>query len=290
MISSLAMLNPLKIVVPQNQKTTIQALLKKAGWEPVWERGKPKPGNVEGDTLHRGTIITTGDTIIEIRSMDALRLIAGNRYDIGLVGGDCLAEKPTWKKQVEDIGKLRFGRDWGYQTRVEIIAHPDSHPIGNISDVKTGSIFFSERPNITAKFLRDNNLEPEFEGDQTLEDFRSELIKRGKVGICTILGSSPVQLEPDGDFGVIVNESGDTIGNYGTVVVAKMMEFETHIIASPGAFRDPDKHRRILNFAIDVEGAYNAIQRDFEGRAELNRVPNTFQVPNEGTQPVARKL
>ena len=240
----------LNFVIPQNMDS-LRVLLTMAGWgwQPI---GVPKEFN-------RGYIDNGGhpfSTFIRTRSMDALRLIAANRCDVGFVGSDCIEEKPEWP--VEILGKFPFGRLLnGRQPRLEVVV-PSSSPVKNLAGIKPGAIIFTERPRITDRLLQENGLATIIESNDDPALFREILIKQNKVGIWVILGSSPVQLGPDNDYGVIVNETGITVAEYGLRVIAKIGDINTQLIASRLAMQDEEKRARICKLMQDLEVAYRS--------------------------------
>ena len=246
----------MKIAIPQNQKSVVE-LMQKAGWTPTFEE----------DRSNLGAIMETGSPIIALRSMDSLRSIAAGKADIGFVGSDCIAEKPYWT--VENLSEFSFGRSIGSEApRLEIVSS-DVSPIFNLSDVRCGSIFLSERPRLTYQYLTAQGLKVKMEDGQNPRDFKDELLRTNQVGISTILGSSPVQLEPGNDLGVIVNETCRTVTDYNLRVIAKICDIKTVLIANSRSLLDETKREQMLRFQRDLENTYRSIEGSLNIRSRL---------------------
>lgn len=268
----------INIVIPQNQGTT-RHLLKEAGWDPVFDHGHPSDDEGQNE-LHRGKIKGTQDTIISLRSMDALMHIAAGRRDVGLVGSDCVAEKPQW--EVEVLGSFSFGRAWGGQPpRLEIVTR--NSKVESLDQVSPGAIFFTERVNLTRAHLKTKKLSA-IEDKGNPAQFREYLREQGKVGIWEILGTLTVQIEGDEDFGVMVNESKKTINAYGLRVIDKIMDIQTLLVANPRSLADRDKGAKIREFQLALEGAYRSIESEFPHGTE----PETDRMIVEGI-PISRR-
>ena len=251
----------MKIVIPQNQKP-VRSLMEQAGWTPIFEEIR---SNI-------GIVTENGSPIIQLRSMDALRTVASGKADVGFVGSDCVADKPSWA--VKSLNAFSFGRAIDAQKpRLEIVSS-ESSPIFSMKDVRQGSIFLSERPTVTYRYLTDLGFPVEIEQDQNPNDFRVELIRNGKVGICIIQGTSPVQLEPGNDLGVMVNETGRTVTGYNLKVIAKICDIETILIVNPNSLQNKNTREQILKFQRDLESAYKQIEKELSG---MSKETTSFQ-------------
>ncbi|MBI3282502.1 hypothetical protein HYZ70_00315 [Candidatus Curtissbacteria bacterium] len=268
-------------VIPQTQGT-VRHLLAEAGWKPEFEHGHPEEEEEQGQILNRGIIRQTGDAIIQVRSMDALRLVASGSFDVGMVGTDCILEKPTWK--VEKLAEFSFGRLWGFEPpRLEIVV-PGRFKTQSLRKIKPGAIFLSERPAITRQFLQNLGFDTELEtnGDPSL--FKEKLIAQNQVGIWEVLGAVPVQLKEAGYYGVMVNESGRTVRDYDLRVIDKILDISTVLIANPNSFQDEQKRERIWSLRRDLEVTYKKLEaeipRGAEPEAIQSRSEEETQRPN----------
>lgn len=240
----------IKIVIPQNQKP-VKTLMEKSGWTPIFEER----------ASNRGVIVENGISTVQLRSMDALKSVAAGKADIGFVGSDCIEDKPNWR--VESLGAFSFGRALNSRLpRLEIVASTTPSSVSSLDDVPAGTIFLSERPYLTYQYLAGKGFQVKIEGDENPNDFRNELIANGQVGIWIIQGSSPVQLEPGNDLGVMVNETGGTVDDYDLRVIAKIMDIQTMLIANPNSLMDETKREQILRFQKDLEGAYKNLEKE----------------------------
>ncbi|MDP2632534.1 MAG: hypothetical protein Q8P25_02325 [Candidatus Curtissbacteria bacterium] len=271
----------LKIAIPQNQGT-VRNLMQAGGYEPVFEPGHPEPDGGRKQELNRGVIEKTGDTIIQIRSMDVLRQVAAGYRDIGFVGSDCIDEWPAWK--VEKLAEFPFGRTRGSdQPRLEFVV-PKSSRINNMREIELGTIFLTERPRLTAQFLKNLGFEVVIEKeDDSPREFEDKISQEEKVGIRIILGSGIPQLEPEKQVLVIVNEQGTTAKEYGVIVIGKIVDITTVLIANPDVLYDESKREQILLFREKLEKAYilserelpRLSERDGASTEELKGIPFT---------------
>ncbi|OGD93100.1 hypothetical protein A2697_02225 [Candidatus Curtissbacteria bacterium RIFCSPHIGHO2_01_FULL_41_44] len=256
----------LKFIIPQNQPTTREHMAL-AGWEPTFMRSHSRADSSQAANELNIGIVRLRHTenkfgIIQVRSLAIPEAIADGRYDVGLVGSDCVAEKPSTRFEVR--AQFSYGRVWdSLPPRLEFIAHPDSS-LGSIQDLQPGSIVMTERPLVTKSYLEEKIHHPVLISDlgEDLVDFRARLHEAGSVGINVVPGSVPALVEPDGYYGVLVNETGGTARDYGLKVIAKIMDIQTLLIANIHTLQDAGKRELICRFQQDLEGSWQDIERE----------------------------
>lgn len=255
----------IRIAIPQTQRA-VREHLEKSGFELAFKRGTRRSANsLEGPELYIGNItkpvyeegqlnVYRTHEVVQLRTMDAIYNVALGRCDVGIVGSDAVIEKAgIWP--VQKLDEYHYGRALGERPpRLEIVAHGDSKARSPL-DIKTSDIFYTERVNITKVYLEDLGHNVLIEGNESPREFRRLLQETGSVGIHVMLGSAPAQLAPEGEFGVMVNESGDTVDDYNLRVIDEIMPVHTWLVANPNSMFDEVKRETILQLQRDLSEA-----------------------------------
>lgn len=261
----------LKIVIPKYMGTT-RVHLAIAGWKPLFDQGLPTDEHLMGNELDKGMIESKGDEVIKIRTRDIPRAVSWRYADVGFVGSDCLEAR--FDKQLVILSRFNYGREWDSRpSRVEIVAHSDSE-VSAIDEIKPGSIFLAEHQHLRLinNFLQDCGYKVRREGYNAGPEFHKRLIEEGSVGVSQVGGAIPVLLDPELHFGVMVNETGRTVRDYGLKVVTKVCDIETLLIANKRSLEDEASRERILELQESLEAAYIRVQRESEGLSSPERV------------------
>ncbi len=262
----------LKIIVPLNLRTSHRHLVE-ANWVPKFQRGFPTDKYPAGDELNKGIIQNTDHEIIRIRSRDIPRRVLWGYGDVGLVGSDCVEGR--YNGEIPILSRFSYGRSWTDQKpRVEIVSlNEDSAQ--KVEDIKVGSIFQSEpqHTRMLKLFLESYGFKVTIEENDAGPEFHKQLLKEGRVGITEVAGSVPVLLETNSHYGVMVNESGRTVDDYGLRVLGKITDIDTLLIANPRSLNDELKSELILNLEKSLEDTYIKIQGEAESLGGIERVP-----------------
>ncbi|MBI2327707.1 hypothetical protein HYU92_05320 [Candidatus Curtissbacteria bacterium] len=251
----------IRIAIPVNQPSVVKHL-EYAGYDVLRSRGLTRrPDNPEGSELNEGIIGPGNHYAGYLRSMDLLFNVSSGNFDFGFVGSDIVEEKPYWP--VETLDQYPYGRELGErQPRLEIVAHRES-PARSVRDFKPGDIFYTERMEITIDYLQRLGLKVLVEGKESPQDFKRRVLEGDAVGVHEILGTSPIQIAPEDEFGVMVNESGDTGYDYELIIIAKIMDIKTLLIANLDSLRDETIREVMFQFQGNLREAF-LTRKEFE--------------------------
>ncbi len=273
-------MQPFRIVISQNQRS-IKLHMTRAGWRPVFEQGRPRVNNLEGEELLNGKALGPVEAELhQMRSIDMLDELAGGEFDVAVVGSDCVEER--FNPRFKELGRYDYGRLLGGapRPRLELVAL-DNSTIATAKDIPAGTIIHTERPRVTVialteqgvtNFLIANHYDFKYDASK----FREKLIATGKIGINKIEGAGPGHLfpaNPDRYLLVMVSETGETLADNDLRVISKLRDIDTVLLTHKDAYEDPLKRDHIRQFAWDMNEAFNAIKREYEGRSGLEREP-----------------
>lgn len=265
---------PLKILVPQHQRT-VREHMKLAGWNPIFDQGKSRADTPENGELNTG--IALGTFVAEIRQLrspDMVRSLASGRFDIAIVGSDCIEE--WFNRRLVELGRYSYGREWNApRPRLEFVALQKS-TVQSLKDIKSGSVVYTERKKITKDYMEKqgiSNIIVENEYDDPLF-FEDKIQRRGEIGIRTALGAIPALLEPaqpDRYFGIMVNEKGDTVNDYNLKVIAKLRDIDAVLVASERSMSDDRIRGLIGSFSFSMNEAFLKVNKESELHQGLAR-------------------
>lgn len=258
--------------IPQNQ-STVRDHIFWAKWDVRFPLTSGDSDPPRGYELNTGKLRSPGGVEIDlrqIRSIDMLKNISEERFDLAIVGSDCFEERGH--PHLRELARFPYGRKWDApQPRLEVCAHPNS-TINHLNEVEPGAIFMTERPHLTQIKLRERDLAAVFEGNHADPlEVKKTLVEQQMVGIREIAGSGPAQLDSrpeyvDKYFVVMVNETGSTVRDYDLKVVDKLCDIDIVLISPEKSLMDREKGSILRQFAQDMEEAYIPIRKEFESR------------------------
>jgi ATP phosphoribosyltransferase len=166
---------------------------------------------------------------IFVRAADIPEFVADGAAEVGVTGGDLVAESGREVRTLLDLG---FGR-----CRLAV-AVPEGSPIQRASEVPSGSRVATSFPRITADFF-----------------------KRAKVDIEIARVSGAAEIAPHlGVADIIVDlvSTGSTLRVNGLREVETVLESTAQLIVSEGAWADADKRRTLEELVAALESVRRA--------------------------------
>lgn len=189
-------------------------------------------------TNGRSYFATTADPEIEcmlIRAQEMARYVEHGAIDAGLTGLDWIIESGLEVATVTDLiyakrsrGKVRW-----------VLAVPEDSAFQRAEDL-SGRIIATELVNVTRHYFAKNNIE---------------------VRVDFSWGATEVKAPTLADAIVEVTETGSSLRANRLRILETVLESNTQLIANKGAYADRDKHRKIDNLALMLQGAMQAQDR-----------------------------
>lgn len=244
----------------------VRDLLTEGGWPVVFDVGVSEPTHPYHNELNKGKLLgfVEGD-VIQIRSMDMLKIIGERRYDAMIVGSDCVEER--FSPQFVELMRLPLGRQWNApRPRLELVALQSSS-VQDVADIQPGSIVMTERPRITKSYFESFGRGTINEGLDVDPEFKQRLLEAESVGIREILGDGPAQLDsyyPDDYFLAMVSETGNTVRDYDLKVISVIRDIDTLLITREDVLNDPTKREAVRQLVFDLENTYPKLKREHE--------------------------
>lgn len=263
----------LKILVPKNMPTVIKHL-KEAGRTVSFVNGS-----------HLGIIAQTNDEIDFMRSGD-IPFYVSYSHDVGLCGSDWYKEKLSIRKRLVVLGGHLRGDPIGYpygrefhssSPSLDLVARDDDG-ISTAREIMPGAMVITEHPRLTREYLGINGLRvAQFEQvpeapDDDANEFRRWCKEKGLVAMSVVHGGIDVAVARGAGYGIMINETGDTLRNSNLKVVDSLIpEIKTLLISDPDAFRDPIKGPEIESLHRDLDRAIVSIYGETEVAVRLFR-------------------
>lgn len=185
-----------------------------------------------------------------IRAQEMARYVEDNVLDAGLTGRDWVLENEAKVVEVADLvyakqtlGKVRW-----------VLAVPENSPIHRAKDLE-GKTIATELVQVTRRYLEQNGVKAKVEFSW---------------------GATEVKPPVLADAIVEVTETGSSLRANGLRIVETVIESNPKFIASPEAWADPEKRRKmetlvmLLKSAIDAAGKVGLMMN--VRRADLERV------------------
>ena len=238
----------LTIAVPKSMETTLDHL-GRAGRPVVFEKGRDV-----GFT-------STGDEVIQVRSYDIPLLISVAAH-VGMCGSDVVEERMNqFLKRPEILTEFGYGRQY-YESppTLDLVARRAEY-VPSIEKIPSGSIILTELPNLTReKFERAGRKVEGFteDGPEDLKEFIGGCKRSDSVGVVVVHGRIPAMLEHLNGyqvFGVMVNETGDTLRANRLRVVKRFQTIRTLVIADRDFLDDENTRSEIDSLVRDLNEA-----------------------------------
>ncbi len=213
----------LKLGIPKGslQKTTVE-LLRRAGFNVI--------------TSERSYYPVIDDPEIEcrlVRIQEMARYVEKGILDAGFTGRDWVEESEA---SVQAVLNLIYPKQGVGEVRW-VLAVPESSPVRNIRDLQ-GKVVATELVGITKRFLADRGVEAEVEFSW---------------------GATEAKLPELADAIVEMTESGSSLRDNRLRIIDTVIESTTQLIANPVSWQQPEKHRKIADLAMLLEGVTGAM-------------------------------
>ncbi len=213
----------LKLGIPKGslQKTTVE-LLRRAGFNVI--------------TSERSYYPVIDDPEIEcrlVRIKEMARYVEKGILDAGFTGRDWVEESEA---SVQAVLNLIYPKQGVGEVRW-VLAVPESSPVRNIRDLQ-GKVVATELVGITKRFLADRGVEAEVEFSW---------------------GATEAKLPELADAIVEMTESGSSLRDNRLRIIDTVIESTTQLIANPVSWQQPEKHRKIADLAMLLEGVTGAM-------------------------------
>lgn len=167
-----------------------------------------------------------------IRAQEMARYVEDNVLDAGLTGKDWVLENEAKVMEVADLvyakqtlGKVRW-----------VLAVPENSSIRGVKDLE-GKIIATELVQVTRRYLEQHGVKAKVEFSW---------------------GATEVKPPVLADAIVEVTETGSSLRANGLRIVETVIESNTKFIASPEAWADPEKRRKMETLVMLLKGAIDA--------------------------------
>lgn len=256
---------PFRLIIPEHMRT-VRDLLNEAGWHVVFDVGIPEPTHQESNELNRGYLRGPIEgEVLQTRSMDMFDNLNDGRYDVIIVGSDCIEERPN--PHYVRVAEFALGRQWDApKPRLELVALRNSSA-EKPQDINPGSIVMTERPRVTRAYLESFGHQIVNLGRDIDPETRQRLRETGSIGLREILGDGPAQLDkysPDDFFLAIVSESGTTVRHYELRELGLIHDIDTILLTRDDVWEDSVKGEIVRTLARDLNENYPRVKKERE--------------------------
>ncbi|MGD1093304.1 MAG: ATP phosphoribosyltransferase [Bryobacteraceae bacterium] len=170
-----------------------------------------------------------------IRAQEMARYVEDGVLDAGLTGRDWVEENEAKVETVADLiyAKQSFGKvRW-------VLAVPESSPFHSVKDLD-GKIIATELVSATKRYLAANGVTAKVEFSW---------------------GATEVKPPELADAIVEVTETGSSLRANKLRIIETVLESNTQLIANVCSWADPEKHRKLEDIRMLLQGAINALSR-----------------------------
>jgi ATP phosphoribosyltransferase len=155
-----------------------------------------------------------------LRPQEIPTYVAMGYFDMGITGLDWVRETGA---DVVEVANLSYSKAGEGNVRIVVAVHREEE-IADACQIRPGSRVTTEYPGLTRRY---------FEGLKI------------PVQLFTSYGASEAKVPDLMDVVVDLTETGTTLRRNGLKIIGQIMESYTVVIASPGAWKDPERRRTI---------------------------------------------
>ncbi|MFK0257428.1 ATP phosphoribosyltransferase [Streptomyces sp. NPDC090445] len=180
---------------------------------------------------YRGTIAYGGPVRIAFfKPREIPLVVAAGTFDAGLTGADWIEETGA---KVESVVSFTYSKATDAPWRV-VLAVPDQHAAQTVQDLGHGTRIATEYPSITRRFLQDAGI---------------------RADVVHSYGATEAKIPELADAIVDVVDTGSSLDHNGLRIITTIRTCTPWLIASPQAWRDVDRQRRIQGMARLLDAA-----------------------------------
>jgi ATP phosphoribosyltransferase len=173
------------------------------------------------------------DSVRILRPQEIPTYVADGLFDIGITGRDWIEETSS---SVETLGELKYSKATANPVRIVMAVAGDS-PWQSVADLPTGVRVSTEYPEITRRFLEENNVDAD---------------------VRLSYGATEAKVPDIVDVVVDITETGRALNAAGLRIIDTLVTSYTELIANPTAFADPEKAHAMRQIHTLLQGVLDA--------------------------------
>jgi ATP phosphoribosyltransferase len=168
-----------------------------------------------------------------LRPQEIPTYVADGLFDIGITGRDWIEETSS---SVETLGELKYSKATANPVRIVMAVAGDS-PWQSVADLPAGVRVSTEYPEITRRFLEENNVDAD---------------------VRLSYGATEAKVPDIVDVVVDITETGRALNAAGLRIIDTLVTSYTELIANPAAFADPEKAHAMRQIHTLLQGVLDA--------------------------------
>jgi len=168
-----------------------------------------------------------------LRPQEIPTYVADGLFDIGITGRDWIEETSS---SVETLGELKYSKATANPVRIVMAVAGDS-PWQSVADLPAGVRVSTESPEITRRFLEENNVDAD---------------------VRLSYGATEAKVPDIVDVVVDITETGRALNAAGLRIIDTLVTSYTELIANPAAFADPEKAHAMRQIHTLLQGVLDA--------------------------------
>jgi ATP phosphoribosyltransferase len=168
-----------------------------------------------------------------LRPQEIPTYVADGLFDIGITGRDWIEETCS---SVETLGELKYSKATANPVRIVMAVAGDS-PWQSVADLPAGVRVSTEYPEITRRFLEENNVDAD---------------------VRLSYGATEAKVPDIVDVVVDITETGRALNAAGLRIIDTLVTSYTELIANPAAFADPEKAHAMRQIHTLLQGVLDA--------------------------------
>ncbi|MFT7609351.1 MAG: ATP phosphoribosyltransferase [Candidatus Aldehydirespiratoraceae bacterium] len=173
------------------------------------------------------------DSVRILRPQEIPTYVADGLFDIGITGRDWIEETSS---SVETLGELKYSKATANPVRIVMAVAGDS-PWQSVADLPAGVRVSTEYPEITRRFLEENNVDAD---------------------VRLSYGATEAKVPDIVDVVVDITETGRALNAAGLRIIDTLVTSYTELIANPTAFADPEKAHAMRQIHTLLQGVLDA--------------------------------
>ncbi|MFI5052732.1 MAG: ATP phosphoribosyltransferase [Acidimicrobiia bacterium] len=186
------------------------------------------------DVDYRGTIDDPRVAEVRIlRPQEIPQYVAEGRFDVGITGRDWIEERSA---DVVTLTELHYSKATARPIRAVLAVAADS-PAQSVADLPPGLVVHTEYPELTRRYFVKHGIEADVQ---------------------LSYGATEAKVPDIADAVVEITETGRALRAAGLRILDTVLVSYTELIASPGAYADPDKRKAMEQLQSLLTGVLEA--------------------------------